>query len=678
MKSIIPTSPLLFSLALLLSGKLAAGEFLVTNTEDDGAGSLRDAIAQCEAEEENTIRFEAALNGQTIAVESGEIRQTIQNGGSLTITAADLPDGITLDAQGSSRVLRFDGSDGFIELIHLTITGGQAPHGGSAMSDGGGVKSGSLIRAEDCTFTGNRAGDGSDGHRRAGSGGAILAASDITVLNCTFRDNHAGNALIQGDVGSIAGGDGGAIFVSSTGTTTVSDCLFENNSAGRGSETDSPASRAGYGGSGGAVHAGHNTTQVSSSLFRNNRAGSGGINTSSGDGGIGGAAGAITAAHTQVMITDSVFLGNFSGDGGSSNGGESGNSGEAGAVRVFGLANALIQRCIFDRNQLGVPGAVVNGGTPGSLQEGAAVYVEVGDENSLFIENCVVSRSEGIGVYSQGGVSQAVHCTFAGNRSNTGAALTSGFANQTAAINCLFTDNRNGETPAHFGSIGTGMILADPGEFVREEPSVDLATNPVAPDGRHAATNFGIPFPGSSAIDTAPENIFAPADDLRGNLREDGARDFGAVEVSYQVDNRIGKRSNPATHRGNDVYSAVAAVQQEKIKLRGNRKRSRYVSIENDGDLDHLRLRGGRGGGKLKTKTYRLSGGRRNVTGACRGAGYLAENVPGQSKVVFKVQARAKRRRNPRRFNRNVDYQLTSASDATLIDRVRARVKYRP
>src|SRR5204862_3648226 len=63
----------------LLGAALAGAEYsrahaatlIVTTTADSGAGSLRDTIAA--ANDGDTIQFDAALNGQTISLTSGEL-----------------------------------------------------------------------------------------------------------------------------------------------------------------------------------------------------------------------------------------------------------------------------------------------------------------------------------------------------------------------------------------------------------------------------------------------------------------------------------------------------------------------------------------------------------------------------------------------------------------------------
>src|ERR1700704_2708688 len=61
----------LFCVAILGGRSVYAATLIVTSTADNGAGSLRDAIAM--ARDGDTIQFDAALNGQSITLTSGTL-----------------------------------------------------------------------------------------------------------------------------------------------------------------------------------------------------------------------------------------------------------------------------------------------------------------------------------------------------------------------------------------------------------------------------------------------------------------------------------------------------------------------------------------------------------------------------------------------------------------------------
>jgi len=72
------------------------GTLIVTNTADNGAGTLRALVSQ--AASGDTIAFGAGLSGQTIALTNGQL--TITN--NLTIDASALARGISISG-GRSR-----------------------------------------------------------------------------------------------------------------------------------------------------------------------------------------------------------------------------------------------------------------------------------------------------------------------------------------------------------------------------------------------------------------------------------------------------------------------------------------------------------------------------------------------------------------------------------------------
>jgi len=120
--------------------------------------------------------------------------------------------------------------------------------------------------------------------------------------------------------------------------------------------------------------------------------------------------------------------------------------------------------------------------------------------------------------------------------------------------------------------------------------------------------------------------------------------------AQYQPDLRIGKRRNPARQKGNSRYNGSGAGQKIRVPLRGKRKSRWFFTVENDGNLvDNIGLRGQRSGGKIRTRFFRLIGGRQNVTGALvRGKLVAAGLGPGQQ-VTFLAKARL---RNPDKRSR--------------------------
>src|SRR5215469_12184500 len=64
-------SPFALAQKITAMGNRPANIITVTNTNDSGAGSLRQALA--DANDGDTINFDVSLQGQTIALTSGEL-----------------------------------------------------------------------------------------------------------------------------------------------------------------------------------------------------------------------------------------------------------------------------------------------------------------------------------------------------------------------------------------------------------------------------------------------------------------------------------------------------------------------------------------------------------------------------------------------------------------------------
>ncbi len=216
---------------------LNSTNLFVSNTSDNGAGSLRAAVAN--APNGSTITFATNLSGQTITLTSGQI----ELGNNVTIDASALANGIAINGNGQSRIFYVDGGVTAV-LNDLVITNGSDYIGGD---QGGGVVNYGSLTMNRCTVAGNQA-NSSDG-----GGGICNETGTLTVNNCTFTGNQANNSFFGGG-GICAGGDGDG------GIVNVNNCTFTGNQAEYG----------------GAISLAGGTVNINNSTISGNQSGGGG------------------------------------------------------------------------------------------------------------------------------------------------------------------------------------------------------------------------------------------------------------------------------------------------------------------------------------------------------------------------------------------------------------------
>ena len=189
---------------------IGAFEFLpmVTNTNDTGAGSLRQTVADVPAGgfvifDDDTFRAQA----REIALPSGQI--TVDKSLSIVGTGANqLTIRNTAAASGTSRVFIFQaGGAATANLSDLTVTGGNINGGGGGIIIAAGITS----TLTNVVVTGNTA---------QSNGGGIFNSGALTVIDSTVSNNTAANP---------SGGLGGGI--ENSGTLTVINSTISGNTA---------------------------------------------------------------------------------------------------------------------------------------------------------------------------------------------------------------------------------------------------------------------------------------------------------------------------------------------------------------------------------------------------------------------------------------------------------------
>jgi hypothetical protein len=260
---------------------LRAAPITVTNTNDSGPGSLRQALI--DANDGDTINF--AVTG-TIGLTSGELlvnkNVTITGPGNATLA---------MDGNFTSRVFHI-GSGKTVSMSGLTLTNGSA-----GFENGGGILNDhAMLTIDNCAVQNSSA--------QSGYGGGIYndgfeGNAALTVLNSTVRLNHA--AYAGGGIYNDAGGG--------TATVTIMNSTVDANSAAYDSLPFG-------GGQGGGIYNDDGTMMITGSVVSNNYAGMAGPNFPTGTGGG-------ISNYGTMTITDSTVRNNqvFFGGGGIDNGG---------------------------------------------------------------------------------------------------------------------------------------------------------------------------------------------------------------------------------------------------------------------------------------------------------------------------------------------------------------------
>ena len=213
----------------------------VTNTNDSGPGSLRQALV--DASNGDTIQFDSMLNGRNIGLTTSELV---------------IDKSITINGPGSNLVGIFRSSNTSFRIMHVmpgvtaTIAGLTISGGGDDQLGGGGILNDHAVLTIESCVVQNSFGEYGGGVYNDGSGGS----STLTIVDSTISGNFASggaglyndadnsgsatlslmNSTISSNTAAFngfptGGGAGGGIY-NSGGTVTISNSIVTNNLAG--------------------------------------------------------------------------------------------------------------------------------------------------------------------------------------------------------------------------------------------------------------------------------------------------------------------------------------------------------------------------------------------------------------------------------------------------------------
>jgi hypothetical protein len=206
------------------TNRVRASNFTVTNLDDSGAGSLRQAILDANANSgPDTIDFQDELAG-TITLTSGQLPTITQN---LTITGPGIFS-IIVSGNHASRVFEIGGKVTAM-ISSLTISDGNVPS-----DQGGGILNQGTLTLTNIALSGNFA---------FNNGGGIFNGGTLTITNSTLSGNSSMNVgggvattgvltITKSTLSGNSSTSGGGAY--NSGTMTITNSTLSSNSAGTG------------------------------------------------------------------------------------------------------------------------------------------------------------------------------------------------------------------------------------------------------------------------------------------------------------------------------------------------------------------------------------------------------------------------------------------------------------
>jgi|GEM_PF-921678 len=187
---------------------------IVTSNSNDGVGTLRYIIENCDAEDEITVNLSSGNETISLSTPISIDKSITINGDNSAGSGTDITVQVTTPGTSTFRVFSIDiASDETVEFSNMTIMGGYLPtsnwaefcYGGSVLFKGGGT-----LSLETTTI---------DGSGALLGGGVYCTASNLTLNECIVRNNK-----------TKSGGSGGGIYASGS-TVNITESTITNNTA---------------------------------------------------------------------------------------------------------------------------------------------------------------------------------------------------------------------------------------------------------------------------------------------------------------------------------------------------------------------------------------------------------------------------------------------------------------
>ena len=411
--------------------------YTVTNTNDNGAGSLRDAVSQTNATiDDDTINFNLANCPNaicTVTLTGGQLTiNAAATAGKLSIVNAAGASNLIISGNNASRVFYLKASAD-VTMYGLTTANGQViptnpvrSGGGIYVESSGGTQTGLAI--VNCVVTNNQV--------TGSSGGGIDNGGALFILNSLISRNSVG------DEGGIGSGGG----ISNSGTLTISNSTINNNGASNG---------------GGGIFNGGTAVITGSTLSGN------GLGV--GYGGYGNAQGSAISNGGRMTITDSIIKNQTS---------------SRSATSVYSENALTMSNTTVDNNLIGVYNnrngtLTVNNSTFSNNSQGGVVN----NSGTLTLTNSTISGNKIFGLNNGDGTATITNATITNNTRGV-STFRSINSNKTKTFlrNSIIAGNALESVPDDVYQVAADTVISNGNNLIGNANSTNLPVNWQASD----------------------------------------------------------------------------------------------------------------------------------------------------------------------------------------------------